>query len=159
MEPLGPQQIRHRLSRFFRLDTSQAEPQRVLSVPFGKEGTCDTTPVVTNSSEVIHGAVVNPTAGSIITRRRQLTPGVYDVWWNFAVSGALYVRVSLQVEDSASNLRYGTGFTVSDAADGGASTGRLAFLTVGDDDEIVFRCDLTITGSIYFNYAITQRLP
>jgi len=152
------QDIRARLSKW--LDPSEVSHTfQVVALPFGNLGTTEAVPVVSSESEVTHGNDINAVAGSIITRRQGLAPGVYDVWWNFSLRTAVAAVMLVQVEDSGGNLRWGTGFVCGDSIDGGQSMSRIAFMTVDPDDQIVFRNENTVVGTLDFNTAIVQRLP
>lgn len=157
MRQLGVQEIRERLAAWLQVGSVSAVA--TVPLPFGKLGATEFPPVISSEAEVRHGSVANPGAGDIITRRRLLDIGVYDVWWDIGFSSATLGFMAVNVEDSSGNLRYGTGFNCSDMQDGGSMNGRLAFLTVAQDDEIVIRIELAVTTTVFFNSVIIQRFP
>ncbi len=158
MRQLSLQDIRARFAQWIE---SPRRPAPVYAIPFGKLGTTENIPVISNMAEAVHASWTDPLQNDILAERRNLDPGVYDVWWYFALSNTGNFALSLNVEDNDGNVRYGTGFPFGHVEDGGASTGRIAFMTLEQDDAIVFRNDTAITGTklVYANATFVQRLP
>lgn len=158
MKQLNLAEIRTRLASW--LDPGRVNQLgEILAVPFGRYGTTPAIPVMAMMDEGFHGNVINPSGADIMLRRQGLTPGVYDVWWDFSVNSAAPSMFSVGVEDASGTARWGTGFTSSDNADQSPSQGWLAFMVPVQDDEIVFRTDNAITGNVRWNAAIIQRIP
>ncbi len=158
MRQLIPDDIKARLAAFLDLSTVPVRVSTV-SIPFGRFGTNNDVPVILGPESVRHGATGAPGAGEVITRRQQLDIGVYDVWWEIAILAVEVGTFTIAVENFDNTIiRFSAGFT-NLGSSVGVSHGRLAILTVEQDDQIIIRTDAAIVGTVAFNSVIIQRLP